>query len=185
MKTKVLFTALAFSLSITMVQAQTFNNGDFEINAGIGLGYTYSIYSGTSQWPALVVSAEKGIRDIDNLGVLSVGGIIGYKHFSYSDADWSWSDLYIGARGAIHLNDLIQVDKLDVYGGASLGLRFYTYPTVEYNGYYDWEIKKKTFTKLFLGVFTGAKYSFSDKIAGFAELGYDIAWLKLGVAFKL
>lgn len=186
MKTKILLSTILLLGFLFNSNAQTFKNGDFNLNAGIGLGYTYSLYSGATSWPALVVSADKGVKDLPDLGVLSIGGTIGYKHISASGTgyDWSWSDLYVGARGALHFSS-ISSDKLDVYGGVSLGLRFYTYPTVVYDGFYDLNIEKKTHTGGFFGIYGGAKYSFTDKIGGFAELGYDIAWLKLGVSFKL
>lgn len=182
MKTKILLTFIGLTLiAATRLNAQTFKNGDFDINAGIGLGYTYSLYSGVSSWPALVVSAEKGFKDLSDIGVISIGGSIGFKHISYSAANWSWNDLYVGGRGALHLTN-IKVDKLDLYGGASLGLRFYTYPDVVYPYY---TIEKKTHTSVFFGIFGGGKYYLTDKIAVFGELGYDVAWLKLGVTFKL
>jgi len=186
MKTKILLSFVSLALFFNGLQAQTFKNGDFNINAGIGLGYTYSLYSGVSSWPAIVVSAEKGIKELPNLGVLSIGGTFGFKHISLSGtgSDWNWNDFYIGARGALHLS-AITSDKLDVYGGASLGVRIYTYPDVVYNGGYDYSIEKKAHTTAFFGIFGGAKYSFTEKFAVFGELGYDISWLKLGVSFKL
>lgn len=186
MKTKILLSTVLLFCLLFNSNAQTFKNGDFNINAGIGLGYTYSLYTGATSWPAIVVSAEKGFKDMPDIGVLSIGGTIGYKHISASGTgyDWSWNDLYVGARGALHLSS-ISSEKLDVYGGVSLGLRFYTYPTVVYSGLYNYDIQKKTHTAGFFGIFAGAKYFFTDKIAGFAELGYDISWLKLGVSFKL
>ena len=33
-------------------------------------------------------------------------------------------------------------------------------------------------------IFAGARYYFSDNIGVMSELGYGIAWLKLGIAFK-
>ena len=190
MKTKILFSAIALTFFVSSLRAQTFKNGDFDINAGIGLGYTYSLYSGGSSWPALVVSAEKGVHELSDIGVISVGGTFGYKHFSYSGSgyDWTWNDFYIGGRGALHVNS-IKIDKVDLYGGASLGLRIYTYPeaVVTYSGGFPVGvgIEKKAHSEVFFGIFAGGKYSFTDKIAVFGELGYDIAWLKLGVSFKL
>jgi hypothetical protein len=190
MKTKILLTIASLVLLVTGLQAQTFKKGDFDLNAGIGLGYTYSLYSGVSSWPAIVVSGEKGVSELSDLGVLSIGGTFGFKHISLSGTgtDWSWNDFYIGARGALHLA-AVQSDKLDVYGGASLGVRIYTFPeaVVTYSGGWPvgYDIEKKAHTTAFFGIFGGAKYSFSEKFAGFAELGYDIAWLKLGVSFKL
>jgi hypothetical protein len=35
------------------------------------------------------------------------------------------------------------------------------------------------------GAFVGGRYMFSEKVGGFAELGYNISWLSLGATFKL
>jgi len=185
MKTKILLSIMLVFGALITTNAQTFKNGDFNINAGLGLGYTYGIYSGSTSWPAIVVSGEKGFKEIGDVGVISLGGIVAFKHISYSASSWSWNDFYVGGRGALHLTS-IKMDKLDVYGGASLGLRFYTYPegvvTLTYP-YYD--IQKKTHATVFFGIFGGAKYSLTEKIGIFGELGYDVSWIKLGVSFKL
>jgi hypothetical protein len=188
MKIKKLLLAVIFVTNIAFANAQAFKKGDLDINAGIGLGYTYGFYSGASSWPLLYVSGEKGVTDIENIGTVSVGALIAFKHISVSgygtDENWSWNDLYVGGRGALHFSGL-KVDKLDVYGGASLGLRFYSYPTAVYNGGFDFTIENKTHTALFFGLFGGGKYYVTDKIALFGELGWDVAWLKLGVTIKI
>jgi hypothetical protein len=188
MKIKKLLLAVLFLTNIAFAHAQAFKNGDLNINAGIGLGYTYGFYSGASSWPLLYVSGEKGVTEVANVGVVSVGALIAFKHISFSDAvdnnNWSWNDLYVGGRGALHFSGL-KVDKLDVYAGASLGLRFYSYPTLVYNGGYDYSLENKTHTTLFFGLFGGGKYYLSDKIAVFGELGWDVAWIKLGVTIKI
>jgi hypothetical protein len=75
------------------------------------------------------------------------------------------------ARGAYHFGDAVNVDKLDLYGGGELAINL--------NG------GGTNFALL-----PGARYYFSDKIGGFAELPIYIGsfggtYLRLGVAFKL
>jgi hypothetical protein len=107
--------------------AQTFSNGDMVLNAGIGFGYSYGIIGGASAWPAISLSLEKGFREIDNVGVLSLGGSFGFQHASWGYYDLSWNDFILGGRCALHLG-MIEVENLDVYGGIGLGLRIYTDP---------------------------------------------------------
>jgi hypothetical protein len=187
MKIKNLLIAALLFVSTAFANAQTFKNGDININAGIGLGYTYGLYSGASSWPMLYVSGEKGFKEIDNVGVISLGALLAFKHISFSgtgtDQSWSWNDFYVGARGALHLAS-IKVDKLDLYGGASLGLRFYSYPTYVFN-LEGGTIENQTHTTVFFGLFAGGKYYLTDGIALFGELGWDVAWIKIGVTFKL
>ena len=35
------------------------------------------------------------------------------------------------------------------------------------------------------GAFVGGRYMFTEKLGGFAELGYNISWLGVGLAVKL
>jgi hypothetical protein len=37
---------------------------------------------------------------------------------------------------------------------------------------------------VYLGAIVGGRYYFKDNIGAFAEIGYDLAWLKVGAAFK-
>ncbi|OFY70563.1 MAG: hypothetical protein A2Y71_05745 [Bacteroidetes bacterium RBG_13_42_15] len=167
----VLFAAFAGS-------AQTFEKGDMVLNAGIGIGHTYGHAGGIS--PSITVTAERGFWEIGDFGVISIGALLGYQYsrYHYWGYDNSWSNFYFGARGLFHFT-IIPVEKLDVYAGIGAGLRIDTEP--------DWIYENRT-TDLHFGpyggVFAGARYYFSDNFAAFAELGYEVSWLKLGVAFK-
>ncbi|WKX77046.1 hypothetical protein [Zobellia laminariae] len=59
-------------------------------------------------------------------GVVSLGGYLGYKRFTYNNDffgnDYSWSYTIIGVRGAYHYTGL-DVDNLDVYGGVMASVR--------------------------------------------------------------
>jgi hypothetical protein len=183
MKIKNLLLVVLLVFVIGQTFAQKFEKGDWDVNAGLGFGYTYDMYTGVNSWPTLYGSVEKGIVNISDFGVISAGGLIAYKHMSYDDYgyDWSWSDLYIGGRGAFHFSK-VKVDNLDLYAGVSLGLRFYT--NIDYS-YADDNYEKVTHSAGFSGAFAGAKYYLKDNIAAFGELGYDVSWIKLGVTFKL
>jgi hypothetical protein len=161
--------------------SQSFDLEDKVINVGVGFGYAWGLVSGASSWPAISVSFEKGFRELSDIGIVSLGGIVGFQHASVDDLNWN--DFAIGARGALHFTTL-GIDNVDVYGGASLGLRFYSSP--ELVGIWpNWEWESKTSVGPFFGLFGGGRYYFTDKIAAFAELGYDIAWFKLGISAKL
>lgn len=177
-------TVAVFAFAQTSVKAQAFNNGDMVANLGAGFGW-YSYGYGVSSLPALSVSMEKGIKEISGLdgGVFSVGGIVGFKHATYawsSAYDWSWTDYIVAARGAIHAN-LLHVDKLDTYGGLAVGLRFET------EHYYDYLNNKvsDSWTHPLFAFYVGGRYYFTEKIAGFTELGYGLGYFTLGLSFKL
>ena len=183
---KKIVVSLFMGLLFLGANAQMFKKGDLAFSGGIGVGYAYSFYSGASGWPALFVSGEKGIVNISDFGVISAGGAIGYKKFTYSNygLDGSWSDTYVGARAAFHFSK-IKVDKLDLYAGVAVGLRFFTTPNYYFNSNGTYVENNTTSVDPYTGIFGGARYFFTNNFAAFGEVGYDITFLKLGVAFKL
>ena len=179
----VLVIALAI-VSQSTVKAQAFKNGDMVGNLGVGFGW-YGYGYGTTSLPAFSLSIEKGIKDLENIGPLSIGGILGYKHTSFAYAssyDWSWNDIIVAARGAIHY-DLFKVSKLDTYGGIALGLRIESFTDYNYVG--SQYVKGSTSTiRPLLALYLGGRYYFSNKLAGFGELGYGLGYLTLGLSYK-
>ena len=88
----------------------------------------------------------------------------------------------IGARGSYHFNELLNVDnpKVDIYGGAML---FYRGFSSKYTGSgtpYDYN-----FGGIDFALHAGGRYMFSQAIGAYAELGYGISPLQLGVTVQL
>ena len=48
--------------------------------------------------------------------------------------------------------------------------------------YYDYSVNASSFV---WSIYVGGRYYFTDSFAAMLELGYGIAWLNIGVAFKL
>ncbi len=183
MKIKILIVTILLITCFTITRAQSYKNGDINVYGGIGLGEPYGLFSAATSWPSLILGADKGIFEVNNVGVIAVGGILGITHYTYSysiigfnGSDYSWTNYDFGGRGIFHLTSL-SIDKVDLYGGLTLGLEFYK----------DWGGSNTldTHVGLLTGFFIGGKYSINDKLSGFAELGRDIAWLKLGINYKL
>ena len=91
-----------------------------------------------------------------------------------------------GARGSYHFSEVLNISnpKLDVYGGAGL---IYRHFTVKYNG--EGTEPDDIFAKASSGDITsdlhaGGRYLFNDRIGAFAELGYGISPLQLGLTVK-
>lgn len=185
---KVVFTILAVITACAMMaQDVRFQKGDKVVNLGIGLGSTFAIgryYS--TQIPPLSASFELGymdnLFDVENLN-LGIGGYVGFTSYKYeytfwgSSWGWNYRSFIAGARGAVHYPF---VDKLDTYMGLLLGVNirhsssFGTNATGSAAGSglaYSW--------------FAGGRYYFTDNLAGMVEIGYGIAYLNLGVAFKI
>ncbi|WP_439490583.1 hypothetical protein [Algoriphagus sp.] len=161
---------------------QEFQQGSKVVSVGLGLGSAVgSGFSYSSQVPAISAQYEQGIWDVGGPGVISLGGYIGYKGYRYnygSGYQSKWNYTLLGVRSAYHFNGH-DVDKLDIYGGLMLG-----YYIVNYSDNSGSSINNYG-NNLGLSLYVGGRYYFSDNIGGFAELGYGVSYLNLGVAFKL
>jgi hypothetical protein len=167
-----------FSLSQLVAQDAIFVKGDKVINLGIGLGSTFYSSYYSSHLPAITGSFEVGVKDgILEKGSIGVGGYLGYTSAKYEDW-WKTSNFIIGARGSFHYP---LVNKLDTYTGIMLGYNIYK---TKYYDTYSGGFGASASTVAYAW-FAGARYYFSEKFAGMAELGYGIAYLTLGVAIKL
>ena len=180
--------ALALILPFFTLNAQTstFKQGDLVFSAGLGIGATYGNYWGSyykTSVPPIFVSGDYCLREDLGPGNLGVGGIFAYSAYKYEPSpDWGYkySTLFVGVRGTYHFTEL--VPKMDLYGGITLGGEIVT--DKGYGDYSGYEYSTNGSSAL-VELFAGARYYFSDNIGVMSELGYGIAWFKLGIAFKL
>ena len=176
---KVFLAALALIGSVSLANAQeVFHKGTTAINAGIGLG---SYYSGITI-PPLSVSLVFGV--VVNLingnnGSISVGGFAGYAASSHTYGAYKTTFSYIalGGRGAFHYQF---APKLDTYAGLMV-----SYDIVSASSNLDYAGASVATSGINWTLFLGGRYFFTEKIGGFAELGYGFYNLNLGVTFKL
>jgi hypothetical protein len=183
MKMKSLSFALVcvFLLAQNNLSAQSSNSTGFTdvkgmnlLNAGIGLG-SYGLY-GTGGLP-LTASFEHGFTK--NI----TGGIgLGYIQRKYV-YDWKYTYLVFGARASYHFNELLKLDnpKLDVYGGAGLLYRHWKLKYTSESAAYGYKSSGGSVT---VDLHAGARYMFNDLIGAYAEVGYGISPLQLGIALK-
>lgn len=85
-------------------------------------------------------------------------------------------------RGSYHFNEIFEItnEQLDVYGGVFLG-----YTASSYSGNDNFVRNDPYSGRVAGGIHIGARYYFTEKVAGFAELGYGLAPLAIGATFKL
>ena len=163
--------------------AQTFSKGDKVVNLGLGLGNT--VYSGSgykTSIPPISGSFEYGVVDnlFDDKSSLGVGGYLGYTSSKYdlgNNYDYKYSSTIVGVRGSLHYDF---IEKLDTYTGLSLGYNIVSAKS-DYKGLGSYKAESSA---LYWGWYLGARYYFTDSFAAMAEIGYDIAYLNIGVAFK-
>lgn len=180
----VIFCLLCLGVSTTSAQESTFVKPDRVFSIGVGLGG--NLYSGygsqIKRIPAISLNYESCVKDqlFDEKSSLGVGALVGYSSAKYDDAfgDWSWksSTIIVGARGALHY---ALVDKLDTYTGLMLG---YNIVSTKYTGSTN---HGASGSGLSWAWYLGGRYYFNQSTAAFAELGYGISVLNVGVAFKL
>lgn len=176
---KCFFVLVAFA-SFGVAQAQQiFSEGTTAINAGVGVGSSISNVT----FPPLSVSLDYSLKDNlinGNNGAISIGGLVGYvgSGFHLYNSRYSASHAILGVRGAFHYQF---VPRLDTYAGAMLSYnivsgRWTNTPVPEV---------KTTASGLDFGIYLGARYFISEQWGAFAELGYGIAFLNLGVTYRL
>jgi hypothetical protein len=185
-KLVILCLILALLLPVSPLKAQTFNKGDKVLSFGLGLGSTYIAWDPyyKTTVPPIFVAGDYCLREKLGPGNLGVGGILAYSAYkwNYSTVDWGYkyTNFFIGARGTYHFTDL--VDKLDLYGGVVLGAKIVTYK--EYGQYAGYGTYNTNSSGVLYDIFGGARYYLADNFGVMGELGYGIAWLKLGVSLK-
>lgn len=175
-KTKLFMSMLVAAILLSAAANAQSVKGNNYLNAGIGLG-TYG-FSGTGGLP-VTASFEHGFSD-----KVSAGVFFGAIQRKYAD-DWKYKYTVIGIRGSYHFNELLNVasEKLDVYGGVSLSRRGYTLK-------YEWSDGEHTATEkakasdVVFGIHAAARYMFSSSVGGYAEVGYGISPLQVGITFK-
>src|SRR3984885_284402 len=172
------------SLSVS-AQSNKYTVGTNAILGGFGLGsdlasggFTYG-----SQSPALSLQYERGLWEAGP-GVISLGLYVGNKSYTYdygylgNPYNYKLSYTTVGVRGAYHFTGL-DVDNLDLYGGAMLAYEAGSFTDNEpgYTG-------AAYGSKVDLGIYVGGRYYFSSHVGVFAELGYSVAILNLGLVVK-
>ncbi len=169
---------LFFALLAAAASAQPFERGTNMVNLGIGLG---SNLGGLGDGrPAISASFERGVWDIGGPGVISLGGYVGNTGYKYSFMDYTqkWDYTIIGVRGAYHYNGFTDAPSLDLYGGVMLSYNIVSYSATNYSGPNSYGSGTG-----FSG-FIGGRWMFADKFGAFAELGYGISTLNIGLSIK-
>lgn len=175
---KIMITLLAL-LTINTVNAQTkkatssdesmvFHKGVKVANIGIALGSTLGIPVG--------LGFEYGVTD-----KIGIGAALSYAQRSYKlvgTDKYKISSLLIGARGNYHF---YMKDKIDVYGGVTLG---FNVASVKYPSTYPAILQTaKAGGVIWAGV-VGGRYYFKPTLAVYAEAGYGLGFLTVGIAKK-
>lgn len=168
-----------------------FHKGSSTLALGLGLGTTWSYagYTSVKSIPAIALYFDHGIKDNLGPGNLGVGGLVGYQgsssKYTIAGKEYksTWTNIIVAVRATYHLTLLADKNnKFDPYGGVMAGVRFAGWSDTYWNSGTAIGIKP-VYNPVYAatGLFVGAKYNFSSNFGAWAELGYDIAFLKLGI----
>lgn len=153
--------------------------GSSVLGFGLGMANKYNVYPGFS--PGVKVNFETGLWQAGP-GVVTLGGTFGYTFQSYrygyiwgSNYNYASHNFIVAARSAWHHN--WGVEKLDTYAGVSAGVRFNIndHGDDPNNNIDDFGVKPH------FGGFVGAAYYFKPALGVFAEAGYDINFITIGL----
>ena len=168
-----------------VTQGQQFTKSTGALNVGIGIGtglYSGSFYKMTI--PPISLSYHHGVSEKLGIGYISVGGYVAISgsKWEYDDAlynyGWKYTYITVGPRAAYHFD---VVDALDLYAGLLVGVNIVSSKAFGDNAMSTYNAQK---TGLAHAEFAGIRWYFTPVMAAFAEVGYGVTYLTLGVAFK-
>ena len=154
-------------------------NGILGFSFGPGIPY----YGGSGFGPAILVHYDHSIWRAGP-GSISLGGQIGTSFFShpYYHQNYQyrerWTNIGIIFRAAYHYG--WKVPGLDTYAGLGAGPVFsmYKFDTYDYG-------KNPSCVGFTPTAFVGASYFFSRVVGVNAEMGYNFAFISLGLNFRI
>jgi hypothetical protein len=176
------FVVVFFTLTQLVAQEPSYSKGDKALNLGIGFGSTW--YSGTyyhSSVPPVSASLEFGVADnILEKGVIGVGPYFGYSSYKWDYSGWGYkyTNLIIGVRGNFHYP---LANKLDTYVGLLIGYNVVSSKEFGTPVGYDYSASSGGIRS---AGYVGARYLFKPSFGVFAELGYGVTYLNVGVALR-
>ncbi|MCW3073499.1 MAG: hypothetical protein JWP69_568 [Flaviaesturariibacter sp.] len=173
-------------------QGALVHKGSKSLSIGLGFKTSWDEYGDKIKMPPLSASLDFGVADNVTIGpYVAVSSTSGEGYGDFVDTQtgnissayytYTYSHKLVGLRGTYNLP---VSDKLSAYAGAMLGYHFakvkYTHSTLQ-----NATIKDAKGNELLYNFFIAGKYALSPNASAFAELGYGVTFLNIGVAIKL
>lgn len=167
-KMKKFLAMAAFVLAGFGAQAQVIQEGESQLNAGVGFSsYGVPVY----------VGLDYGVTND-----ISVGGEISYR--SHTNGYWKTTALGIAVNGNYHFNRILNIpSEWDFYAGLSLG---YVNWTTKWNGDEHLKTSEDSLSPLGFSAQVGGRYYFNSKFGVNLEFGGGNAFSggKVGITYK-
>lgn len=173
-------TVVTLSLSFSQI---AYKKDDRVASAMFGIGSFVYAANATGSVPPLTAAFDMGYNEN-----ISFGGLVSYTSAKYDFSGfgygytWTWSYLVIAARGAYHY-DLFHKDNIDTYGGLMLGYNIASFSETRTGTGFGLGTGSAGGGVLFAG-YIGARYYFTPNLAAQAEVGFGLALLNIGLAYK-
>jgi hypothetical protein len=188
---KIILTFCLLSLLIT-VRAEAFKIGENRASFGVGLGWkNKDSRSNSVHFPSPNALIERGILPFKNFGFLSVGAQFGFHYGFHNgisnihgvDLKQSWTEVYFVPRVALYFHEIFYEDdfpkNIDLYGGLGLGINFLSHRISP-----DVGIEDNSGFELGYNFFVGGRYYFKKHASIFAEIGYGLSFLNVGITIR-
>ncbi len=174
-KTTLLLMLFSVSTLVCMAQKGGYSKGDKLLNAGIGINSYYD------RGIPIGASFEAGVSNEISVGV-NVDFVSSKYDYAYTSS-YKFTAIYLGLRGSYHVNELLNIanEKIDLYGGATLGFRSFKWK----DAYSNSTLSGRYGSGIYAGAFIGGKYYFTKNVGAFAELGaIGSTNARVGLGFK-
>jgi len=187
------------SIATAYAEHFAFKIGENRASFGVGLGWSHGIrgYSGTFNFPAASALVERSILPFRDFGFLSVGAQFGFHHGRRNhtgtailpDFRESWTTFYFVPRLALYFHEVFHPDdfpeNIDLFVGVGLGFRHVTQRfTNEVTAQQANRDDMRTGFLLGYHFFAGGRYYFRENMAVFAEIGWGLSFLNVGITIR-
>ncbi|MCL2417085.1 MAG: hypothetical protein FWD02_04020 [Bacteroidales bacterium] len=190
---------LSFFCIATYAEHFAFRIGENRSSFGVGLGWTYREmvrrdYRGVWNFPSPNVLVERSILPFRDFGFLSVGAQFGFHH-GYRNANVfntefreSWTSFYFVPRVALYFHEVFHPydfpENIDLYAGIGLGFNHLSHRFS--NNVDPGSVGRQNNSGFKLGyhLFIGGRYYFREDFAIFAEVGYGLSFLNVGITIR-
>ena len=191
------------SIATAYAEHFAFQIGENRASFGIGFGWTEGGHRGI---PAVNALVERSIIPFRDFGFLSVGAQFGF-HYGFNrslpstytlpgrdevfgmNLRHNWTSFYFVPRLALYFHEVFHPDdfpeNIDLYVGVGIGFNHLSHRILRGNLPPDATIlNNDTGFRFAYQVFIGGRHYFRENMAVFAEIGYGLSFLNLGITIR-